>query len=112
MIKDITGIKLSGANFGEEVSLQLFTNDKGTRPSENCRICNLYGKNGSGKSTIAHAFSKIIGNIEDNIKTAQIIGKDENAIVLTEREKSESIFLMKSILIKMFVLKKMHWKPL
>ena len=46
MIKDITGIKLSGANFGEEVSLQLFTNDKGTMPSEKCRICNLYGKNG------------------------------------------------------------------
>ena len=92
MIKDITGIKLSGANFGEEVSLQLFTNDKGTRPSENCRICNLYGKNGSGKSTIAHAFSKIIGNIEDNIKTAQIIGKDENGIVLTEREK-ERIYI-------------------
>lgn len=86
-MKDITGIKLFGANFGEEVSLQLFTNDKGTKPSENCRICNLYGKNGSGKSTIAHAFSKIIGNIEDNIKTAQIIDKDENDITLTEREK-------------------------
>ena len=87
MIKDITGIKLSGANFEEEVSLQLFTNDKGTMPSEKCRICNLYGKNGSGKSTIAYAFSNIVGNLEESIKTAQVIDKGEKGIALTEREK-------------------------
>ena len=87
MIKNITGIKLSGANFGEEVSLQLFTNDKGTTPSEKCRICNLYGKNGSGKSTIAHAFNSVRGNLEENIKTAQVIDKAGKEVALTEREK-------------------------
>lgn len=87
MIKDIAGIKLTGANFEDEVSLKLFTNDKENALPEKFRICNLYGKNGSGKSTIGHAFSRIIGNAEENIKTAQIIGKEGNEIILSEREK-------------------------
>lgn len=86
MINDVTGIKLFGANFTEEVSLQLFINKK-ENPTEKCRICDLYGKNGSGKSTISHAFNKIIDDQEDNIYSAQLIDKTGTSITLSESEK-------------------------
>lgn len=53
-------IKFKGGFFTEEKKLELFMNQD--------RISLLYGKNGSGKSTISNAVSKAKGDaIVDNI---------------------------------------------
>ena len=83
MLKDITGIKLRGANFTSEKNLQLFTKDK---PASIPRMALLYGKNGAGKSTIAHAFSVIAGNVEPSIASAKAVSEDNSEITLTSDE--------------------------
>lgn len=50
----MTGIKISSAYFTEDTRLELFP--KNTNPKKSNRIALLYGKNGSGKSTIAQGF--------------------------------------------------------
>ena len=47
----------------------------------------LCGRNGSGKSTIARAFSKLKGNDEPTIQTAHLIDTHGSIITLTEQEK-------------------------
>lgn len=62
-------IKLKGAFFSEETELELFTN--------NDRISLLYGKNGSGKSTIAKAVCKAKGDlVEEDIVQANLFDED------------------------------------
>ena len=84
MLKDITGIKLCGANFTSEEALQLFTRgDADSIP----RVALLYGKNGAGKSTIAHAFSKAAGNDEASIVSASVVGENNSEVTLSEEDK-------------------------
>ncbi len=65
-LSKITGIKLKGANFETETSLQLLVANK--EPA----LGMLYGKNGAGKSTISRAFSKVSGKVEETIENAKI----------------------------------------
>lgn len=52
-------VKIKGGIFEEETDLPIFANDKNVP-----RFCLLYGKNGTGKSTISRAFNEI--NNRDN----------------------------------------------
>lgn len=81
-LKDITGIKLKGANFETEITLQLLMPDK--EPA----LGLLYGKNGAGKSTISRAFAKVSGKNEETIECAIAINKEGNEVLLTGEEKT------------------------
>ena len=58
-------IKLKGGFFNEEKELKLFMNED--------RISVLYGKNGSGKSTISNAVRKAKGDVVDDIIEARLL---------------------------------------
>lgn len=86
-LNNITGIKLQGNNFDSETVLQLFPykvpkeekeEKKDKKEISVTRISLIYGKNGSGKSTIATSFNKIKGDDIRDITTAELIDKDNN----------------------------------
>lgn len=85
MSKDIVGIKLKGGNFSTETKLLLF----GSNKDKEVKVSLVYGKNGSGKSTISRAFNKLKGCDEQYISTVEAIDSDENVITLTEDEKKQ-----------------------
>lgn len=91
-INKVTGIKLEGKNFDCETELQLFTkNSSGTLiPDTLSRVSLIYGKNGSGKSTIATAFNKIKGKGNDirDIDTAELIDANNKVISLNDDDKN------------------------
>jgi len=65
MLKDI---KFTGGFFDEEKQLELFKSGE--------RLSLLYGKNGSGKSTISKAVLKAIGKDADDIIQATLYTED------------------------------------
>lgn len=89
-LNNVTSIKLQGNNFSNLTTLQLFTNSNNNNltPDTLSRVSLIYGKNGSGKSTIATAFNKIKGDGIQDITTAELIDKDNNVISLTNDDKN------------------------
>lgn len=85
LIEDISGIKIKGANFSNETTLNLFDNtgDKLSKASL------IYGRNGSGKSTIARSFKKIQGNGSGNISVAELIDDKGKAFALLDEDKKK-----------------------
>ena len=85
MLKDITGVRLLGANFDKVTDiLMLDTNEGNTR--KNVKGCLLYGRNGAGKSTIAKAIKKAKGEIQDSIIQSEFLDVNNSPIVLNEEE--------------------------
>ena len=80
MLKDISKIKIQGASFNTMTEFSLFT--------PNAKAVLLYGRNGTGKSTIARAFRKAKGVNITNIQTALILDNKGKEIDLTDEEKS------------------------
>ena len=60
MLNNIKGIKFKGAAFDSETTLQLFSQN------ETDRVSLIFGRNGSGKSTISRAISRATGNEENS----------------------------------------------
>ena len=88
-LNNVTGIKLQGNNFNTETQLQLFVkNNDSLTPDTLSRASLIYGKNGSGKSTIATAFNKIKGNDIQDIATAEVIDTGNNVISLNDDDKN------------------------
>ena len=83
MLKDIRSIKIQGANFEDLTQLPLLSH--GSNPA---KATLLYGRNGSGKSTIARAFRKVKGVPTENIQTALMVDSQESEIFLTDEEKA------------------------
>ena len=77
-IKDINGIKLQGAMFQQETTLDFGLDQK--------RICLIYGRNGSGKSTISRAVEKISGKTEIDSLSACFVDKNNSPAVLNDDE--------------------------
>lgn len=87
MLKDITGIRLCGANFEEISDVLLLDPHEGSKV-KNVKGTLLYGRNGAGKSTLAKAIKKASGEVQDIIMQAEFIDKDNSSVELTEEEKS------------------------
>lgn len=86
MLKNITTLKIQGANFNMPTSITLFDPTDGGKV-RSVKAALLYGRNGTGKSTIAKAFRNIAGEDIQCIKHASIYDNAGNQITLTEEEK-------------------------
>ena len=86
MIEDIYKIKFKGAAFTQETILPFF--DK-----ENERISIIYGRNGSGKSTVSKAIMKAAREDIDGIESAAFLSSDDSLVNLANtNEKSVYVF--------------------
>lgn len=86
MIEDIYKIQFKGAAFTQETILPFF--DK-----ENERISIIYGRNGSGKSTVSKAIMKAAGEDIDGIESAVFLFSDDSLVNLANiNEKSVYVF--------------------
>jgi hypothetical protein len=86
MLKDVTTIKISGANFDSLTTLDFF-NPRDDGKVKTVKGTLLYGKNGTGKSTIARAFRKLAGENVPVISSASFFNDDGQLVTLTEEEK-------------------------
>lgn len=80
MIEKVKGILINGRCFSEETNLSFFSGD-------NDRIAIVYGKNGSGKSTISDGFSHISSNDFSDGLTAKLIDQSNTSIPLSDGSK-------------------------
>lgn len=85
-IGNIGGIKLEGRNFVREKYLPLLTvqtiqkkDNKKIEKNEATRVSIIYGENGSGKTTISKAFSKIKG-VDEDINSAYLLDAEGNKV--------------------------------
>ena len=86
MLKDITKIMMSGAIFDSLTPFEFFNPHDGDK-IKTVKSALIYGRNGSGKSTIAKAFRSISGKAIPEIKSADVYDDDNQIIELTEEEK-------------------------
>ena len=78
ILKDITTIELQGANFRTAQRLSLLA-DNGTPAKASL----IYGRNGSGKSTIAKAFKKLKGEAVPSVQAVSAFDIHNAAVTLT-----------------------------
>ena len=78
MIETVKGIKINGRCFDRETSLSFF-------PGEKDRIAIVYGKNGSGKSTISDGFSLVASDAVPDDLSATLIDFSDNKVELSEQ---------------------------
>lgn len=88
MLKEISGIEICGANFKKPTDLNLFDPIDGKK-IKTIKGALLYGRNGSGKSTIARGFRQIAGEVLPTISRATIFDKDHNPIILSKDERKD-----------------------
>ena len=88
MLEQIKGIKLKGANFVSQTELNLFksSNDKVAK------LALVYGRNGSGKSTISNAFKKVKGEDILNIETASLYDDSHEISIGESGDKAIFVF--------------------
>ncbi|CAK7015116.1 AAA family ATPase [Phascolarctobacterium sp.] len=86
MLKDITKIKISGAIFDTPVTLDFFNPHEGDK-LKTVKGALLYGRNGTGKSTIARAFRKIAGENILVISSAVAYDIEDQYVMLNEEDK-------------------------
>ena len=80
MIEKVKGISIHGRCFSQETILPFF-------PGDNDRIAIVYGKNGSGKSTISDGFSCIVSNDTFEELSASLIDRSDRCLALAEESK-------------------------
>jgi hypothetical protein len=86
MFRDITTLKMSGANFDSLTSFDFFNPYDGNKV-KTVKGALLYGRNGTGKSTIARAFRKLAGGNVPVITSATFYDDAGHPVTLTEEEK-------------------------
>ena len=91
MLKDITKVKISGAMFSTSTTLEFFNPHDGDK-LKTVKGALLYGRNGTGKSTIAKAFRKLGGEMIPGI-TGAIVCDDANQPVSLSEEDKKHIFV-------------------
>ena len=87
MLKDISTVKLQGANFSSMSMLPILDSSDG----KYTKVSLLYGRNGSGKSTIAKAFRKIKGESVATSITFDNLNTANQPIVLSESERDSIV---------------------
>ena len=90
IIEQMTGVAISSAYFSNATALELFP--KHSKPPKNNRVALLYGKNGSGKSTIAQGFREYRDLSESRTVTLEP-RKDSSCISIPPSEKPSKIFI-------------------
>lgn len=80
MIEKVKGILINGRCFSKETNLSFF-------PGDNDRIAIVYGKNGSGKSTISDGFSQIASGAFSEELAASLIDRSDNVVALATESK-------------------------
>ena len=80
MIEKVKGLSICGRCFSKKTNLAFFPND-------NDRIAIVYGKNGSGKSTISDGFSQIASGEDAEELSASLIDRADNEIGLVPESK-------------------------
>lgn len=89
MLKDITGIRLCGANFESLTDILLLDpHEENSSKIKQIKGSLIYGRNGAGKSTLAKAVKKARGEFQDTISQADFLGTNNTPLVLSEEEKS------------------------
>lgn len=89
MLKNIAKLRIKGKIFETPTELPIFIKkDRSTGNETPIKGTVIYGRNGSGKSTIAAGFSKLKGESVENIDSVDVIDKDGNIINLTTEEKA------------------------
>ena len=86
MLEDITSLKIKGGIFETETDLPIFEKERLNNPEQIFSL--IYGKNGSGKSTISRGFRKITGAEELQIESMELLDADGSTIVVSEEEKN------------------------
>jgi len=84
MLKDVSSVNLYGANFSSESILPILDSSDG----KYTKVSLLYGRNGSGKSTIAKAFRKIKGESVTTVITTGTLNTLNQPIALSEAERA------------------------
>ncbi|KAB0576665.1 AAA family ATPase [Fusobacterium naviforme] len=74
MIESVRKIKFTGGSFTSATELPIFRN-------QNQRMSLVYGRNGSGKTTIAKAFIKVNGGDVSDIDSAALLDENGNPVV-------------------------------
>ena len=85
MLADMTTLSLKGANFSEMTDLRLFQTEKEKRIT----AVLLYGRNGSGKSSIARAIRTIKGEYIPIIDIANFSDGTKNLITISDEERKQ-----------------------
>lgn len=80
MIEKVKGLSICGRCFSTKTNLDFF-------PNNNDRIAIVYGKNGSGKTTISNGFSQIASGEDTEELSASLIDRADNNISLVPESK-------------------------
>ena len=106
---NVSSVKIKGGIFEKETELPIFANAK-NKP----RFCLLYGKNGTGKSTISRAFNEINDNKKTGNYEIKLLDKDGSNISLSDEDKQSVYvfnedFIEQNIRIEQDGLNAKHW---
>lgn len=84
MLRDISSVKLQGANFSSIAILPILNSSDG----KYTKVSLIYGRNGAGKSTLAKAFRKIKGESVTTITATDVLNTENQPITLSETERA------------------------
>ncbi|WP_295092636.1 AAA family ATPase [Ruminococcus sp.] len=87
MLKDIVGITLSGASYTSDTDLAVFNPIDGKK-TKKIKGSIIYGRNGSGKSSIAKGFRKIKDEEVETINKAVLFDINNKPVTLNESDKT------------------------
>lgn len=86
MLKDIKTIRVAGASF-DSLNLFDFFDPVDNNAIKSVKGALLYGRNGTGKSTIARAFRQLAGESIPGIKDASFCDNDGKEVILDDDDK-------------------------
>ena len=93
MLENVKALKIKGGIFEEETELVFFEEKNGIVPNFSL----VYGKNGTGKSTISRGFQKLGHNDDLRIEMAVLNGRNDENIVIPENNEIIHVFNEKFI---------------
>lgn len=88
MLNDIVGIKIFGANYITDTNLKVFNPNDGENSNKRKIVKGtiIYGRNGSGKSTIAKGFKKLAGEDIKTINKSEFFDIDNKNVIVNDNE--------------------------